>query len=324
MTLIKRFDAALLADLPDNSGPIQFGEGQVARALPVTDPGLQPIRPVANGLDNKIIEFGQAVSSEGLAAAQSIKRGAILRQYQFPVSSTTPILESNLPADDNVQANRGGDQQPLLNEHYLREIFVNYLGLPQSKRLLDQIIFLQGKTQFKTLSILSCLPSEGRSFVALVLAAGYATLLNKQVLLVDAVQETRGRTLLIEKIMKSSLERLPSEGAERAGSLDLLSTRSALSARAESTDFYLPSFVDRARDDYDLIIYDTCPLYFSEPGNMDPVILSRRSDACLLLTSPKSANQLALLRRLAEDLKRWQLPVIGAIFNRCAEGSSES
>lgn len=210
-----------------------------------------------------------------------------------------------------------GAGESILSEHSVRDVMAHYLGLTESKRLLDQVLVLQRRKQFKTLCLLSCLPGEGKSFLALVLATGFVTLLNRKVLLVDAVNETKGHSLFTEKIVRPDLNESTDDKSERGGCLDLLSTRSSDLSPAESTDFYLPRFVDEARDDYDLIIYDTCAIRAAGPGNMDPVIIARGSDACLLVTSPKTAASRATLLRLRGDLARWELPIIGTVFNHC-------
>ena len=199
---------------------------------------------------------------------------------------------------------------------YLHEVFADYLRFSESKRLLNQLALLQEREKFKTLALLSEVANEGKSFLALMLAYGFASLLHRRVLLVDAVYQTHGRTLYLDRLMGPREERgMPRPKSEpNPGVIDLLTTRSEEVAHLSTTDFQLGPYIEENKALYDWVLYDTCALNAAGKEHLDPVVISRSADRALLVMSPRSIRAEALTR-LKGKLQDWNVRLIGTVYN---------
>jgi Mrp family chromosome partitioning ATPase len=199
---------------------------------------------------------------------------------------------------------------------YLRQMFAEYITLTEVKRLITQFSILQEKQDFKIVAITSEQRAEGKTFLVLALAYGYAMLRSKRVLVVDAATQTVGGRLFMEHVLWTGV---PGNGQhETYAALDILSTRSEkLAATPESSDFELIPHVRAVARNYDLVLVDTCAFSAAQKENIDPLIVATQSDAAVLVTSPRSVGAEST-GRVQRHLKAWDIKLIGTIFNRGA------
>jgi Mrp family chromosome partitioning ATPase len=196
---------------------------------------------------------------------------------------------------------------------YLGEVFAQYVTFTECKRLVSQVSALQNAQHFRILAITSELRGEGKSFVVLSLAYGYATLRSKRVLVVDASAQTVGRMLFLEHVIRPAG---PAENRHQGPLLDILSTRSSdLPVVPESSDFELIPYVRSISENYDLVLVDTCALRQAAKENVDPVIVAGQSDAVIIVTSPRCGGT-DVLGRLKQEIEGWKFKLIGTVFNR--------
>lgn len=204
------------------------------------------------------------------------------------------------------------------NAEYLKEVFSDYVGHTECKRLVNQVLASQDKDHFKSAAVISDLPNEGKSFVTLVLALGYAALLSKRVLIVDAVYQTRGGALYLGRVFgPRSVETRPradQNGHLGPGIIDFMSTQGHDDAVLDSTDFRMGACIEELKSHYDLVLFDTCALSSAERQNMDPVVICRQADTSILVTSPWSVKS-DVVERIKSDFQRWNIRLLGTIFN---------
>ncbi len=207
-------------------------------------------------------------------------------------------------------ASWGKDNQALFSEASgARSALVDYLRQPEFKRLLTQVSSLHEKRRFRTLAVLSEFTGEGKSFCTAALALGFAKLLRKRVLILDASFQPSDKALFAETVYGED------GGPEvSTGSIQFLSTRSNDNGHTDISDFQMGNYLASLRNQYDLILLDTCAMADVQPMNMDPVVIARNADECVLVTSQRSMDR-DLLERISSDLKRWEIRLLGAIFN---------
>ena len=190
-----------------------------------------------------------------------------------------------------------------------RSALVDYLRQPEFKRLLTQVSSLHEKRRFRTLAVLSEFSGEGKSFCTAALALGFAKLLRKRVLILDATFQPSDEALFAETVYGDE------KGADTStGSIQFLSTRSSENPPSDISDFQMGNYLASLRNQYDLILLDTCAMSNVQPDNMDPVVIARNADECVLVTSQRSMDR-DLLERISSDLKRWEIRLLGSIFN---------
>jgi len=203
-----------------------------------------------------------------------------------------------------------GEDKPNSYSKYLKDAFSEYIRYTECKRLLNQISSAQEAQGFRSVAVISQDEREGKSFLVLVLAMGYALLLNRKVLVVDAVSQTKNRSLYRNRILEAE----HTNGNSNYGVIDLLTTKSLEEGEEESSDFQIGPYADSLRDDYDLIVFDTCAIRGAQKDNMDPIIISKSADVAILLTSMRSLDR-ENLRKLKQELKRWNIKLLGSVFN---------
>ncbi len=205
-----------------------------------------------------------------------------------------------------------GDKERASYGEYLRTVFSDYVTQSACKRLVQQVVSLQESTKLRTIAVISDQPGEGRSFFSVSLALGYAQLLGKNVLLVDAVHQTFGRALYLDRILENkSIE----GGKPRVfGAIDLVTTKSDSGTRQDNSDFQLVPYINALRDRYDIVVFDTCALSQTSRNNMDPVIIAKQVDGAILLTTRDSLNK-NTVERIKDDCARWGIKLLGTVFN---------
>jgi hypothetical protein len=81
-----------------------------------------------------------------------------------------------------------------------------------------------------------------------------------------------------------------------------------------TADFQLRSLIECFRDDYDLILFDTCALDASSRDTIDPVILAGQTDASILLTS-RATNNREVLNSAKRVLAENEVKLMAMVYN---------
>lgn len=194
-------------------------------------------------------------------------------------------------------------------------LLLDYIRQTGFKRILNQIVSAQVTQGFKTLSVLSYYPGEGRTFLVSALAVGYARYLDTRVLILDTINQTRQRSLYLEPLLgRYQSDTYRKLRNREPGSVELLSTKSIEQGVSESSDFQLGSYLNEIKDQYDIILLDTCPLGSVTTENLDPIILAQYTDTSIFLTSPRSLNR-DCLSQVEEELEHYGVNLLGTVYN---------
>lgn len=214
----------------------------------------------------------------------------------------------------------------------VRNVFYDYIRHPEYKRILHFVVTAQSRESFVSMAVLSKYPGEGKTFLVSVLALGYATFLQRKVLIIDSVSQNRNESFYMGRIMGNEFN----ESSRSAPAcIDLMTTRGmkqhgvrsrkqltgpehlARNDEEESfntTDFQIGGFIESLKDSYDLILLDTCALSEADKCNMDPVILAKESHTSILVTSPRSVER-ANVREIKAELDRCDVRALGTVYN---------
>lgn len=216
-----------------------------------------------------------------------------------------------------------------------RSPLFEYVRYTEFKRILGQIALSLDKEGYNSITVLSELPEEGKTFFASAIALGYSLLLERRVLVVNTASHAQYRSLLHQRVFQNGTwsggtagparggppSPPPDAAAGAAGSdplrlgIDLISPfDDGASDLPVSSDFQLGKYIESLKNNYDLVIFDTCALSANNKNNMDPVVIARQSDTAILLTSWRSMDP-GILSRARERLKHWNIRLMGTIFN---------
>jgi Mrp family chromosome partitioning ATPase len=191
-------------------------------------------------------------------------------------------------------------------------------SLPDSRRLLHLI----REQNVKTLAIQSQFGGEGKTFIAALLAEGAFRFIDLRVLVIDAVSSFLEDTFFKGRPPtppgKSGIDVVVAKALDKGA---LLSTTLGAEIHPEKdtdspspSDFNLCAYIRSVRDTYDLILID-CPPYDSiRPHDLHPAIIARHSDSSLIVTSPRSLKQSALVS-LKALITHYNLVPLGMVFN---------
>lgn len=223
-----------------------------------------------------------------------------------------------------------------------------YIAAPGFKRLFDAIVLAQERTGFRSLAVLSQLPGEGRTFFVSTLALACARFLRRRVLIMDTISQTRRESVYLTTLLGESAAG-PEGAGPGVGLIDLMTTRTLYRelerCRAEEAgdtgvtvsadnrtgihelgirgagidpgepaDFHIGALVRSLRQQYDLMLLDTCALGEANRLTIDPVVLARQVDAAVLVTTDRSLDR-DMLRRVQRELQQRDIALIGTVFN---------
>jgi hypothetical protein len=104
-------------------------------------------------------------------------------------------------------------------------LFFEYVKDPLIKRLINQVSLLQEEDGFKSMTVVSELPREGRTFVIAALALGYSCFLKKRVLIVDTVSRSRPESFFSTALVASSLHSSGAFYSSSGGRIELMTTQ---------------------------------------------------------------------------------------------------
>lgn len=223
-----------------------------------------------------------------------------------------------------------------------------YIRSPLVKRLLNQIIATQEAHGFKSVTILSDQPKEGKSFFTAALALGLSSFLRRRVLIIDTVSKERAESLFACVLAPALARGYTSEGSNGSssrdwagGTIDLVTTSAEKhkvyvhhdqsppqSAQAalppvpykpsqlyETAEFHLGNLVTALSPSYDLILVDTCALSQVTNASFDPLIMAKQSDCSILITTNQTLGREAITK-IRTHLQQAQIRLIGTVYNR--------
>ncbi len=233
-----------------------------------------------------------------------------------------------------------GSSKPISRSDQVRQALLDYIRFPEFKRLLSQIHSLQEDRGIKSLAVLSEFPGEGKTFFVSVLALGYAAYLDKRVLIMDTISQTRDESFYFGRVLgRDGASFNTKMSAHCSGLIDLIATKSLCrqirqkknkgsgeSSKGQmpalvgenveygNSDFRIGAFIDSLKYTYDVILLDTCALRTANKSTFDPIILARQAHASLLITSNTSLQHEHQLSR-RKELAKNQLGLIGTVYN---------
>ena len=147
-----------------------------------------------------------------------------------------------------------------------------YLTYAEIKNLIQRIESSRSASGTGSITVLSDLPGEGRSFFSAVLAAGLTRLdPRRRCLVVDASAHFPEPSQVLAELV---------EPFDRIDVVRLRDNESALKGILES-----------ARGQYENVIVDTCALSRQNRNNLDPILLARQTAGALLLNSRLSLSE---------------------------------
>ncbi len=203
---------------------------------------------------------------------------------------------------------------------------LEYIRRTEFKRLLQQFSARVRETQTRSIAVLSLFPSDGKSFLVSTLALGYAQFFRAKVLIVDSVQQTQNSAVYFQGVLQGS-DSSSKKGKNAQvsnpshGVVELLSTESLFPGdNYDTADFQIGAHITSLRDQYDLILLDTCSIAGADTRNLDPLILARNVDAALVLTSKRSLNSHSM-GRLGQLVEEFQIPILGTVHNSWGSGA---
>lgn len=202
--------------------------------------------------------------------------------------------------------------KPVPTYHYIKD----YVLYAEFKRTLDRIHSVCLEKNIRSLSVMSLVPEEGKTFLSICLATGFAELLSKKVLLVDAGNPEA--KLCVEDYYPSSeddhYDQVPMVVGLSEG-VDLFRLANFKPTNYKAQEYRVQDILAEYSQKYDLVIFDSAALKLTNRGNFDPWIIANRTDASLLVTSRKSID--LINPQNLDGLTRVKL--IGVIENQGAD-----
>lgn len=194
------------------------------------------------------------------------------------------------------------------NDAQLQSLF-QYLRLGEIKRLVHRFNDELGKRNLNAISVISLEPTEGRTFLVAVLAVGTAFFLKKKVLVIDTSLQPEAGRFHLERIFSAAASEQTSSKV-----VDLIVPLNSGPGTGDPVDFELKGLVEKNKDRYDLMIFDTSPINKDSPDGMDPIIVSKTAGAAVMVLSPKTVST-ADFRKVRNEMKDWEIPILGSVYN---------
>jgi Mrp family chromosome partitioning ATPase len=183
--------------------------------------------------------------------------------------------------------------------------FLEYLRQGEIKRLIHRFSDEIAKRAVRSVAVTSLQPGEGRTFLVAVLAVGFAMFLKKRVLVVETCNQPEGGELRLDSVIGE---------ASTGCSVDLITPKALGSGKTEAADFELKKVLDRHRDSYDLVIFDTAPVSSTQSNTMDAVIVARTAGNVIMLLSERSLAEGDFLR-FRNEMREWGILIMGSVYN---------
>lgn len=273
------------------------------------EPAIAPIEPstpnkpllLAGGLALALLLGAgtvglQEILASGIRTRKELERIGLPLLASIPVSRRPGARKS--PADSVVDA--------------------PFTAYAEAFRSIRNTLTISSGKPFKVVALVSSLPGEGKTTTALSLARMMA-MSGDRTLIIDADARRAGLLSLLPSQPTTGLVEVLGEGADIAGALqkdvvenlDILPVSS--SAFVQSDVFSrdrLAALLDKIRDNYDRIIFDTPPLL----GVADARAIASVADAVLMVVrwdkTPRNA-----VRNTLDILLQDNAPIVGGVFS---------
>lgn len=224
-----------------------------------------------------------------------------------------PMLESG--ARSGLSSNGFGSATPAKTGDATAQ---SVLAFQDAIRRLRSSILLSGNTtnRIKSLLVTSSVPGEGKSTVAVHLAAAHSQQMYRTLFIEG---DMRRPSMTLGKSKGRGLSNVVNNGADwrdelqaspEFPKLDILATGPASRRAADRVGTVLRKILDEAEQEYDLVIVDTPPLLgFAEPLQMATLV-----DGVLILAWAGKTNRNALTS-VVTHLRRVHANVVGVALN---------
>lgn len=186
-----------------------------------------------------------------------------------------------------------------------------YVNFAEIKHLVDELAVKIEIKKLKTITLLSEFSGEGKSFFSLVMAAAYGKFYNKKILILDTsfnrdtfAYFVKGDEDFQDKVIKKTVFK----------NVDLAHVYDFPNTNNEIIDYQLDSLIQDLYAQYDLIIVDTNAYAVANRHNIHPLVVARRSDGAILLTSGVSSYMFHQ-KRYEKDINQSHIKLIGVIHN---------
>lgn len=211
----------------------------------------------------------------------------------------------------------------------------DFIRYTEVRELVYKIADLQRRPQdaFSSLAVLSLYPSEGKTLLCAALAAAYAETCRTRVLAVDTTTMRNPKSLSLKECIDPAdpmidfISLTDHRNGESEVS-DVIHAPAGVAFESEVMDRgfpglgtppineqYLVTKVTRnGAKQYGLVILDTAPLTARNKNNFDPALVSRLSDASVLVIGPRALSAADMPERL-QALKDSGIRLIGAVSN---------
>ncbi|MCL2694755.1 MAG: CpsD/CapB family tyrosine-protein kinase [Clostridiales bacterium] len=195
------------------------------------------------------------------------------------------------------------------------------------KTLRTNVQFSGGDREVKTIMLTSPSASTGKTSVACFLGIAFAET-GKSVLLVESdfrrpnlgnmfkqrspsglLQVLYGETSITEaaaETRQKGLYLMDNGGKKVANPVEVINSHR------------FSSFVEQARELYDIVIFDTPPL----GAFIEPALLAAKADGTLLVLQPGRV-QVSVAEAVVEQLHKANANILGAVFNNCKSSNSD-
>lgn len=293
----------------------------------IIDPAIPPEKPVKpkkkmNLLLGLFLGLGAGV---GIAFIRdyldhSIKSGEDLQRLGLTAIAIIPTIDvkSAVEKIGKVYKDKNNGEEVLVKARLVSHYDPKSAVAEAYRTLRTNIQFMSPDRPIKSLLVTSAGPGDGKSTTVINIAITFANL-GKKVLLIDAdlrkpiqhkvfeFQRAPGLTHLL-------IENLPDEEVihqTEVPNLDLITCGDIPPNPSELlASQRLKNFMERAREKYDIILFDTPPVI----AVTDATVLSQLTDAILLVVRAGSTD-LRVLERSIELLRQVKANLVGAVLN---------
>lgn len=193
----------------------------------------------------------------------------------------------------------------------------DFIQFAEMKQVLDHVLLLRNHRKLSTVAIVSEAPREGKTFFAAALALAWGEMVGKKVLLVDTSTFTGPWSLELLSILECDEAKATRGQPVRTLSknVHVLQLKDWKNDEgAGFAEYQLDRFIQAQKEQFDLVIFDTCALSATNRNNFDPVSISRRCDGALLVISQREARGGGMVT-LKDRMDRERLPVLGVVKN---------
>jgi hypothetical protein len=229
-------------------------------------------------------------------------------------------------------------QKYLASKSEVQNVLLDYIRYPASKRLINTIHRAHLEKGVKSIAVLGEQANAGKTLFVSAIALGFMTLLNKRVLIMDTVSQTRDESFYFHGV----LQKHNTDGSYKKSDhpcVDLITSRQLQSDVAaepppppatqkgkkaevpmlseggfDTVDFEVHPFVESMKPHYDLILLDTCPLTLTGKNTIDPLIIAQYTDSAIVVVG-KDSLQREHLQDLSRNLARHRIEPLGIVVD---------